>query len=242
VRRFPDDFAELLNVPGRRFLREHAQLPQFRERAATPIAYFDGFIPDVTAHDAIRILDASLLPHMREHAVPLAPNWRRTQRRNYAERLGKTVRNLSASLNSSGSLAYRAATDCGLLAMMRSKAFRRFAEVVTGARLRPNGRQVISYRHGDFVGPHNDHHPEIPHLRDGYVDLHISFSNASVQSQTLVYESGGFLSAAIPMEGLSGITVYRLPFWHYASPLVGRRDREASARRWLILGSFEILA
>jgi len=33
------------------------------------------------------------------------------------------------------------------------------------------------------------------------------------------------------------ITLYRLPFWHYTTPLQVH-PRRTSARRWLVLGSF----
>jgi hypothetical protein len=32
--------------------------------------------------------------------------------------------------------------------------------------------------------------------------------------------------------------VYRLPFWHYTTPLVGRPGKEDAARRWVLLGTF----
>jgi hypothetical protein len=35
-----------------------------------------------------------------------------------------------------------------------------------------------------------------------------------------------------------GITVYRLPFWHYTTPLTARPGREKAARRWVVLGTF----
>jgi len=34
------------------------------------------------------------------------------------------------------------------------------------------------------------------------------------------------------------ITAYRLPLWHYTTPLVARRGCEAEARRWVLLGTF----
>jgi hypothetical protein len=35
-----------------------------------------------------------------------------------------------------------------------------------------------------------------------------------------------------------GITAYRLPFWHYTTPLLAKRGREDAARRWVVLGTF----
>jgi hypothetical protein len=37
---------------------------------------------------------------------------------------------------------------------------------------------------------------------------------------------------------MGGITAYRLPFWHYATPLVAKPGREREARRWVLLGTF----
>jgi len=76
-------------------------------------------------------------------------------------------------------------------------------------------------------------------VRNGFVDVHIMFSNDAVASQLLVYEEGGFLSKSHEVTGRSGIAVYRLPFWHYTTPLIARRGREHEARRWLLLGSFD---
>jgi hypothetical protein len=35
----------------------------------------------------------------------------------------------------------------------------------------------------------------------------------------------------------AAVTAYRLPFWHYTTPLVGKRGR-ADAVRWVLLGTF----
>ncbi len=125
--------------------------------------------------------------------------------------------------------------------MMGSETFRRFAEAVVGKPLQARhwGRQVICYGAGDYSGPHNDHHPESEIARNGFVDLHVMFSNDAVRSQWLVYEERGFLSASHEVSGPAGIAVYRLPFWHYTTPLVAKKGREGEARRWLLLGSFD---
>src|ERR1043165_7876402 len=54
------------------------------------------------------------------------------------------------------------------------------------------GRQVICYEPGDYSGPHNDHHPEHAEIKNGFVDVHIMFSNDAVASQLLAYEERGF--------------------------------------------------
>ena len=42
----------------------------------------------------------------------------------------------------------------------------------------------------------------------------------------------------IETAGPGRITAYRLPLWHYTTPLLARRGREAEARRWVLLGTF----
>jgi hypothetical protein len=129
----------------------------------------------------------------------------------------------------------------GLTTMLASTSFRDFVETVSGYRLGAGcGWQVICYENGDYTGPHNDHHPEFPNVRDGYVDVHVMFSNAAVQAQWLVYEEAGHLSRAIDVSMPGGVMIYRLPFWHYATPLLAKARRETEARRWLILASFEL--
>jgi hypothetical protein len=65
------------------------------------------------------------------------------------------------------------------------------------------------------------------------------FANDSVAQQWLVYEERGFLSASREVSAKPSIAVYRLPFWHYTTPLLARRGGESTARRWLLLGSFD---
>ena len=74
--------------------------------------------------------------------------------------------------------------------------------------------------------------------KDGYTDLHLTFCNADVGAQLLVYEKQGHLTESASVATQGGVTCYRLPFWHYTTPLQGRRGREAKARRWVLLGTF----
>jgi hypothetical protein len=50
------------------------------------------------------------------------------------------------------------------------------------------GIQVLRYGAGDYAGPHNDHDPEEPDAKDGYLDVHLSFSSPSVAHQWIVHE------------------------------------------------------
>ena len=67
----------------------------------------------------------------------------------------------------------------------------------------------------------------------GYIDLHVSLS-AGVAHQWLVYSRAGHFSEIVSVAAPATITAYRLPFWHYTTPLVGT----AKAARWVLLGTF----
>jgi hypothetical protein len=185
--------------------------------------------PDVRAA-ALLLLETHLSPHLRLVRSPVDPALIANMTRNYSEALSKSLRNHTAMLNDPRSAASKAAKAIGLTAFLTSPSLKDFAERVSGFELAQSpGLQVICYHPGDYVGPHNDHHPEEPHLRDGYVDLQITLTNDDVAHQSLLYDD-----IAIP----SGVSVSHLPFWHQVTPLQPRRGREATARRWLLLASF----
>ncbi len=238
---FPKDFADLLNRRGRKLLEGNGGVDAFRRRGATPIALFENVIDDAVARRCIAALDQAMYPLLKRMHTPIPREAVTEMAENYGESLGKTVRVRTVTFNSPDSQALRAAETIGLAAMLTSDSFRRFAEAVVGGPLRRDhwGRQVICYEPGDYSGPHNDHHPEHEGSRNGFVDVHVMFSNDAVASQLLVYEEHGFLSRSHEVAGRSGIAVYRLPFWHYTTPLIARPGREAEARRWLLLGSFD---
>ncbi|MBK7857088.1 MAG: hypothetical protein IPJ65_00430 [Archangiaceae bacterium] len=167
-----------------------------------------------------RELGDALVP--MERGIPPQSIWGLTE--NYAEQLPKTVR--CSTARKTGKTA---------LALLRSDTFGRFAEVVSGRKVRKKwGTQVLAYGPGDYAGPHHDHHPEEPLARDGYTDVHVSLCNGAVREQLLVYAPYAHFSEqqSVAVNGL--VTAYRLPFWHYTTPLQGR----AGARRWLLLGTF----
>jgi hypothetical protein len=160
---------------------------------------------------------------------------------NFAEALPKTMRNSSISLNSSRSSAFTKARKIGLINLLRSSTLREFAEVVSGFPLEDDpGLQLIRYRRGDYVGPHNDHHPEDSNLRKGYVDLQITLTSANVLRQCLLYECGGYLNKSLEVGLASGVSISLLPFWHQVTPLEIKSGSGDKAHRWLLLVSFEI--
>lgn len=239
--RFPSELDDLLNARGRRLFARAPQFESMMAKRQTPIVFFENVIDRGVARECVRLLDEALYPLMRRMDVAI-PRERVTEMTtNYTEELAKTVRVRTATFNSRRSKVLDAAREIGLAQMMTSASFHRAAQAVTRLPLSTElgGRQVIAYGSGDYSGPHNDHHPEDEGTCNGFVDLHIMFSNDSVAQQLLVYEQRGYFSSAHEVSGAPSIAIYRLPFWHYTTPLVARRGHEARARRWLLLGSFD---
>jgi hypothetical protein len=240
MNRFPAEFADLLTRKGRRILEGRD--------AATRDALLDPqrlFVPIRGAVDPERARAAHALLDRRMRAVltPLAAAipegsiWNQT--RNYQERLPKTARVRTAFLERRTGRAWKTAEAIGLIAMMRSASYRAFVEAIAGKPLAAAfGQQVLCYGPGDYAGPHTDHHPEDPAAASGYVDFHISFGSPAVAHQYLVYARGGHFTEMVDVNTPGGITVYRLPFWHYTTPLMARPGRADAARRWVVLGTF----
>ena len=217
------------------------QLEALMARRRAPILFFENVIDAKIAGECIRLLDEGMYPVLRQMHTPIPREALTRMRENYTERLPKTVRVRTALLNSRKSKALDAAEEIGLAAMMRSRSFLRFAQAVTKSTLRNDwwGRQVICYGSGDYSGPHNDHHPQEEATRNGFVDLHVMFANDGVGQQLLVYEERRFLSVAHDVSRSGSLAIYRLPFWHYTTPLMAKRGAETRARRWLLLGTFD---
>lgn len=239
--RFPEEFDDLLNARGRRLLRDVPQLETLLAKRQTPIVILDDIMDDGVARECIGLLDEAMYPYLKRMHSPIPRTALTEMKENYTDKLPKTVRVKTVTFNSPRSKVLDAARQCGLASLMWSKSFLNLAQRATTPPLRTDywARQVICYEHGDYSGPHNDHHPEREEARNGFVDLHIMFSNDGVGSQSLVYEEKRYLSAIRNITSRAAIAVYRLPFWHYTTPLVARPGKESTARRWLLLGSFD---
>jgi hypothetical protein len=236
MNRFPAEFADLLTRAGRRILDGRTGP---RVDAETPFAALGNAIDRETARAAWRLLDRALGPHVVPLAQPIPPDSITGQTRNYQERLRKTARMRTAYLERRGGKAWQAAERIGLIAMTGSASFRRFVEVIAGRPLAAEfGRQVLCYGPGDYAGPHTDHHPEDPRAAGGYIDMHLSFAGPGVARQHLVYARDGHFSEEVSVATAGGITAYRLPFWHYTTPLAAKPNGAATARRWVVLGTF----
>lgn len=242
LRKFPTEFAKLLSPRGLSLLNGKSRngCGLFKDSSI----YFANFPPLVDVRlvdDCIALMDTYLHPHLSVEQRKIPPESITGMKENYEERLNKTMHVRTAFFRRKDAVAYRAAERIGLLSLMRSASFKTFAESVTGLKLNPHWNiQVTCYEHGDYAGPHNDHHPEQESIRDGFIDLHVMFANDAVAHHYLVYEDKGHFSKIVDINTRGGVSVYKLPFWHYTTPLAGKAGRESEARRWLLLGTFEI--
>lgn len=235
----PTEFEDLLSPAGRRVLAGRHPLcgaladPRRRFLAA------DDLVKRRAADDLRRALDTALYPHLSVMADPIPPEalWGMTC--NYDEWLPKAMRVKTAYLERRRGRAFQAAERIGLVRLMQSAGFRAFAAALAGRPLRAHwGMQVLAYDPGDYAGPHNDHHPEDPRAARGYLDVHLTLSSPGVAQQLLVWAKAGHFTECVDVARRAGITAYRLPFWHYATPLQAKPGHEARARRWVLLGTF----
>ena len=195
---FPSEFEDLLTRRTRKLLADPPHFESLIAHRRAPIVFFENAIEKGLVKECIRLLDRTMYPVTRQMHDPIPRESLTRMKKNYSERLKKTVRVRTAILNSRKSKALDAANEIGLSAMMNSRSFLRVAQAVTRSALSNKnwGRQVICYGSGDYSGPHNDHHPEDASTRNGFIDLHIMFSNDDVANQLLVYEERGFLSVS----------------------------------------------
>lgn len=239
MRQFPAEFSDLLSPAGHRLLAgRHASAGGLADPRCRFLAFGD-LLDTRRVNGAAALLERALGPHMRVMAQPIPPETIWDLKQNYAERLPKTMRQRSLHLDGARTAGRRAAEAIGLSAMLTSESYRAFAAALAGRPLkRRHGLQAIVYGPGDYAGPHNDHHPEEPTARQGYLDVHLGFCSAGVRSQLLVYAKAGHFTESVEVGRPAMVTAYRLPFWHYTTPLLPKRGREAEARRWLLLGTF----
>ena len=209
--------------------------------ASGPLALFRLPLAKSDTARLTSLLTRDVYPYMRRLMYPIPASAISEMTKNYSEKLPKTMRLRTAFLSTPRGKSFQAARSLGVVDLLKSEAVRRLAERIAGKRLNGDpGIQIICYEAGDYSGPHNDHHPEEPHLRDGYIDVHYMLPEADVRSQLLVYESkDGVLNRVEEVGRQPGLAVYQLPFWHYTTPLEVRRNSPV-AKRWLLLASFEI--
>jgi hypothetical protein len=237
--RFPAEFEDVLSRQGRRVLAGTHALCGALADPRTRFVSATGLVDRRQAARLRTLLDRHLLGALERIDRPIPPEtiWEMTD--DYAELLPKTARASTVYFESPREAGARVARRIGLEAMLRSDSFRAFAEALAGRALAADwGRQVLCYGPGDHAGPHNDHHPRNRRARGGYVDLHLSLASPAVLHQWLVYARAGHFTEIVSAAGAAMISAYRLPFWHYVTPLVAKPHRQPEARRWVLLGTF----
>jgi hypothetical protein len=238
MKRFPAELEELLSRRGRRVLAGKDPLCGQLAEGLRFVGAED-LLAQRPAQAALSLLERSLQDVLTRMDEPIPRETISAMTENYSERLPKVARMRTALMASRRSKGSQWAAEIGLTAMLRSDSFHALAEALSGYRLRKRrGTQVLCYRSNDYAGPHNDHHPEDAEARDGYIDLHLSFCNDAVLHQWLVYEHGGHLGQVQSVATVGGLSCYRLPLWHYTTPLSAKPGRLQEARRWVLLGTF----
>ncbi|MBM3786683.1 MAG: hypothetical protein FJW30_20170 [Acidobacteria bacterium] len=227
---FPNEFRDAVRMPR--------ELPKPIRGDTDRLRWFARTLRPEVRKAGLAALERTMTPYLRAVRTRVDPETIHGMTANYSETLPKSLHNNTVMLNNARTAAYRAAQSIGLVEFLTSGSLKEFAETVSGFSLEQGpGLQVICYKPGDYVGPHNDHHPEEAHLRDGYVDLQITLCNDHVERQYLLYERDGFFNQQVNIGIPSGVSVSMLPFWHQVTPMVGKNE---NARRWLLLVSFVI--
>ncbi len=236
----PREFEALLTPAGKRILAGNA--PGICGALADPRRRFialNSMVSVAKAEHLRRALQREMAPLLSALSQPIPPETIWEAKQNYDDWLPKTVRCRTAYLENKRGAAWKRAKEIGLIDLLSSDSLIAFAEAVLGRRLDPKGgQQVLRYGPGDYSGPHTDHTPEIKRAAHGYLDLHLTLASPSVAQQHLVYAKSGHFSETVPVHETGCITIYRLPFWHYTTPLTARPGREKDAARWVLLGTF----
>lgn len=236
MRKLPSEFADLLSPKGLRVLAgRHAQSAALQ--GGERFVATTGLLDPRQCKAALALIDGALHDVLTEMSDPI-PEWTITgMQDNYAELLPKTVRVRTAMFGSRRARAWHRANELGLHTLLRSSSFHAFAQALSGFSLRRGcGTQALCYLPGDYSGPHNDHHPEDLDARDGYIDLHVTLCTGGVADQRLIYARQGHFTESVDVATLGGITCYRLPFWHFTTPMLAKP--RGVARRWVLLGTF----
>ena len=236
MKRFPNELSELLSPAGLRVLTGRHPISGGLAVAGTQFLTLARALDAKRASEAFALLERRLLPHLQIMETKIPPETLYGMTKNYSETLPKVMRCKTAYLEHKRERAFAVAHELNLTTMLQSDSFHALAEAVSGQRLRKRfGQQVLCYGAGDYQGPHNDHHPEERLAENGYIDLHFSLTAPRSAHQQLVYAKRGHLSETATVTGLGTMTAYRLPFWHYTTPL---QAHVPGAHRWVLLGTF----
>lgn len=235
----PAEFEQILSRQGRRVLAGAHPLCAALADPKRRFVAQAGLIDRAKIARLRLLLDREMFAALERLEQPIPPETIWSQKRSYEDRLPKVMRVATAYLESRRERAWGVAERIGLMAMMNSPSFRAFAEALAGRPLKRGwGKQILCYGAGDYSGPHHDHHPEMKAARSGYIDMHIGLVSPQVRSHFLVYARGGHFQDMVDVGRDGMVSAYRLPFWHYTTPLQARPGQAAKARRWVLLGTF----
>jgi len=229
VKRFPHELEAMLSTRGRR-------VQAGKDRALNGglgregVLFASGLFDAKLSRQVPALLDRTFAGLLEEFADP-APPAAYASLFNSQERLPRVGRGRSLEfgplVESRGSVR---AAEIGLTQLLASEGFRRFAEVLAGASLTgPSSMKALLQRAGDYSGPSTGHLPEEANARGGFVALELSFGTEGITRQFSVHERDGHLNAIHRVDVHGGLTAWRLPRWHYTTPLEVKR---AAARRW----------
>ena len=122
MRKFPHQFSDLLTPVGLSILKGEDK--NFRALFHDPKNYFatfEGAIDRSKAESCAEILDRHLYEHLSVVQEKIPPESITKMRRNYSEKLTKTMRIKTAYFQRRSGRAFQAAERVGLLPMMRPK-------------------------------------------------------------------------------------------------------------------------
>jgi hypothetical protein len=256
MKSWPLDFADLLNDQGRALLEQPAPLAQFAmDNRDTPYVNLRELLTPQAEQGCLALL---------EQRWPIMQRHREENPLRAADQCDPDLDYVSSPYNSrlhhmfcpigsrEGDEDFRQFfLDSGLFDMCRSDSMRRFAEAITGYRLLQNQRSgvlVICYGANDYLSMHNDvKWPMQAGWVDtaepiAYVDLHLSFVTDAAEQQFLLIQQGAYVNRIMGGKPVNGtVSVYRLPFWHFATPLIPKAGEEERCRRWIVMVNYEIL-
>lgn len=236
----PLEFEDLLTSTGKRVLAGSAS--KICGALADPRRRFvvlDDMIVTAKAERLRGLLEREMSGLLSDLDRPIPPETIWDMKRNYDDWLPKSVRCRTAYLENRRGAAWRRAKALGLIDLLSSDSLIAFAEQVLGRKLgRKGGQQILRYGPGDYSGPHTDHTPEIKRAAKGYLDFHLSLVGPGVAHQYLVYARSGHFTEMASVAESGCLTLYRLPFWHYTTPLQAKPKQERNAARWVLLSTF----
>ena len=236
----PTEFEDLLSRAGKRVLAGiDADACDALADPRRRFVALSGMVDKAKAERLRATLEREMSALLTDLSQPIPPETIWEMERNYDDWLPKSVRCRTAYLENRRGAAWKRAKELGLIDLLSSDSMIAFGEAVLGRKLdRKGGQQVLRYGHGDYSGPHTDHTPEIKRAAKGYLDFHLSLVGPGVAHQYLVYAKSGHFTEMVPVAESGCLTLYRLPFWHYTTPLQAKPNQEQTAARWVLLGTF----